>query len=427
MRPACSRTTDLTSLGFATGGSGFTLAAWLYIALDNKVAHAVALNSPAGGKMALQVTGVSSLSATVLAYYETFTDGGWSLPPNVMPYASVAVNAWQHIAVTVSETSKYTGVSLYVNGKVVTIGSNTPTTGTPRGWSSMVVGASLPTTGGYTLPFDGSVKGLKLVSYALSAAQVFSMAITSTSPPYPPVPPTPPPLPRVATQPLVNAQFAANTCPSAPDGREMPLFGSVYPPTLASCGACSVSDATLGAAMNPYAGCCYNTDFTPSASWTVSIWIRATNNVLPYGYGNSPVGAAYQASFMATTGSCGGNCPGIVNFGFANGRVFGSIGNALGTSPITVLQTAAFAGNGWNNYVFTYDQTTLQLYVNGAVNATSAGTASAPLGPLFVGCGNGDSRWVVGGASYANKFLLNKLRMYDYALSAAEVANVYTI
>ncbi len=77
--------------------------------------------------------------------------------------------------------------------------------------------------------------------------------------------------------------------------------------------------------------------------------------------------------------------------------------------------TAAVATNAWTHLTATFDGAVLRLYVNGTQVATRAVTGSmlASTGLLRIGGNNTWAEWFGG--------LIDDLRIYDRALTAAEV------
>ena len=133
---------------------------------------------------------------------------------------------------------------------------------------------------------------------------------------------------------------------------------------------------------------------------TLEAWVRPTT-----------LGAYRTVLIKETTGN-------LVYALYASSR-FGSSSVSRPSAWIDVEgvgPTTALPVNAWSHLASTYDGLTWRFYVNGTQVATRAFTAAIPTstGPLRLGGNNIWSEWFKG--------QLDEIRVYDRALSAAEVA-----
>jgi trimeric autotransporter adhesin len=141
-----------------------------------------------------------------------------------------------------------------------------------------------------------------------------------------------------------------------------------------------------------------------NAARTISIWFKAVGQT----------SSQYMLSWGANTtnqSSVIGNFYGTGNSGFGFiGFVTGLLENFSGTCP--------YFDNQWHNVIFTHDGTTSRLFVDGVQKTTNTSTYATGTSNLFIG-----NYYGVG--SYFNGSL-DDIRIYNRALSATEVTQLYT-
>ncbi|MEN9913003.1 MAG: hypothetical protein RLY66_411 [Candidatus Parcubacteria bacterium] len=98
-----------------------------------------------------------------------------------------------------------------------------------------------------------------------------------------------------------------------------------------------------------------------------------------------------------------------------NNTVYASVGN--GSTWSNVIQTPIASGV-WKHVVQTYDGTTNRLYIDGALVTSGAGAFTNTASNLLIGSWNGSSEYFKG--------KIDEVRVYNGALSAAEVSSLYS-
>ena len=141
-----------------------------------------------------------------------------------------------------------------------------------------------------------------------------------------------------------------------------------------------------------------NLDLTPS--FTVSVWMNPSRLLGP-GSGRKDVLKKYLAYWL------------LINYPANDGRISFVLNDG---QPFVKSTTATWETNQWYHIAATYDGATLKLYVNGALEGSTATTAlpNKNTFPLQFG-GNTDQRLWFPGA-------LDDIRFYGCALTAPQVA-----
>ena len=101
---------------------------------------------------------------------------------------------------------------------------------------------------------------------------------------------------------------------------------------------------------------------------------------------------------------------------YANNDVNGPSGHVYVNSDLDARATSRLPLNTWAHLATTYDGATVRVYVNGTQVASRAvtGAMSASTNPLRIGGNTVWSEWFRG--------LIDEVRVYDRALSPAEIA-----
>ncbi|HVV15506.1 MAG TPA: LamG domain-containing protein [Candidatus Paceibacterota bacterium] len=148
---------------------------------------------------------------------------------------------------------------------------------------------------------------------------------------------------------------------------------------------------------------------TPSR-FTISAWI----------YDNTPQTYLYNYVYSNARDCCG-TYKGIDMY-IQAGKVSGGIWNS---SLSQIVSAATIATSTWTHVVFTYDGATKKIYINGSLDASSAQTTDpgtpASFNTYIGSMGNGS------GAMYTFNGKLDDVRVYNRALPAAEVRQLYLL
>jgi hypothetical protein len=109
-----------------------------------------------------------------------------------------------------------------------------------------------------------------------------------------------------------------------------------------------------------------------------------------------------------------------LHFGFMNKKI--SVWNFTQVEMVGVAQPTGAAAMGWHHVVYTFDGTTHKLWIDYTMGAASAmGTTGTQMGAVIAGnFGN-----AIAGAAQAFKGTLDDIRIYDRALSDAEIAALH--
>ena len=146
--------------------------------------------------------------------------------------------------------------------------------------------------------------------------------------------------------------------------------------------------------------------------FTLAAWVRYTPNVHDDRWEVLEKAGAYWMNIRTDTRKV---------------RVGGFFGGCTGSNHWIFLDSVkALPANTWVHIAGTYDGTALRIYVNGALNATKAvtGTTCANAEPLAIGAKNRTTPPATTEAYMDGRF--DDVRVYNRALSAAEIKAVRT-
>jgi hypothetical protein len=233
-----------------------------------------------------------------------------------------------------------------------------------------------------------------------NTGQCAPVAVTVQQPAPPPPPPPPPP----GSAPIGAWSFNEGSGTTAADATGRGHTGTLTSGTWTTAGRFGRAITFNGSSTLVTVADTADLRLTTSA--TVEAWVRPTSNL-----GTSwrtvvmrqqPSGLAYA---LYANGS-NGRPSGYLNTG-------GADDSANGTGQLAV--------NTWTHVAFTYDGTTIRLYVNGALVASRAHTGSmvTAAAPLRIG---GNSVW---GEYFAGQ--IDEVRIYDRVLTQAAIAADMTI
>ncbi len=116
---------------------------------------------------------------------------------------------------------------------------------------------------------------------------------------------------------------------------------------------------------------------------------------------------------------------GVCDGGGSSGKISFTVRSSNAAGNSTVTQTDTPVADTWTHVVGVNDGTTLSLYINGVLNNTGSGLSSyAPSGPIRIGSdadvANANQRYIFNGS-------LDDVRVYNRALSAAEITQLYNL
>jgi hypothetical protein len=148
----------------------------------------------------------------------------------------------------------------------------------------------------------------------------------------------------------------------------------------------------------------YNPSSLQPANITVASWFKTTGNtgvIIRKGAGG------YALEIGDGNGICSG----------ANGKIEFWIYN--GTTYYCAVSSATYNDNQWHQATGSFDGSSVKIYVDGVLITTTNITTSISYsaGGIFIGRDSGGSIYWNGS--------LDDARIYNYALSAQEVANLY--
>lgn len=184
-------------------------------------------------------------------------------------------------------------------------------------------------------------------------------------------------------------------------------------PTLGAAGAPTyANNATSLDGVNDYIGFGDVYDFAGTASFTVEGWLNRTSvgeaGTWRVPVGKEPATGSRDGWAIAIAPNSAG-CPQCIYFD-----------RVVGGSDNTAISTTATVAGTWYHFAATYDGATMRMYVNGALEASTASALSIP---------NTTYALRLGSLHPAPTTLfpgrVDEIAIYDTALSAAEVAEHY--
>ena len=335
-------------------------------------------------------------------------------------------NKWHHVVYVADGTNP---VIVYVDGVPVTLSSftNSGSGGASSDWvansygissftNMFVLGAEHRGSDAPDFFYSGTIDDVRVYGRALTATEVeglyqSGLAKINTSQ-----------SPGTLSQGLVGwwTMDGADTVWSSPTaGVEYDRSGNGNTGTLN--GMTQSGSPTVGKigqalsfdGVSSYASIPYNAALCPP-DITVSAWIYFNAATTATTYGGASINEMYMYGMFGT------NWDGYTLYDDGGYLAFfvGGLHYAGFSPPLNVGQ--------WYNVVGTYDGSTIKLYVNGAVSATSAdtgGDACASGAPLLLGeRGNGSSGY---DALFNGR--LDDVRVYDRALSTSEIEQLYNL
>lgn len=323
------------------------------------------------------------------------SDPVWALGGTVLQ-----TNTWYHIAGT------YDGsyLRIYVNGQLDSNGSENPKVATGSLYlsnNSTVIGAASSAADGEVT--DGLIDEVRIYNRALTPSEVEGLYASSG---------------KITT--INSSQNSRLTSGLVGlwsfDGQDI-YGGTAYDRAGSNNGTISGATPAMGKVgqsllfdgSNDYVQVTQNASINSLNTLTMSAWVYKKGN----GGGTAGRISEKANAFRAFTDSSDG-------LQFEATRWTTDGGWATAASAITM--------NGWNHVVITYDYSSTAndpvFYVNGSVvsgseTATPAGTASAETSNLVIGDNGGQIRVFDG--------FIDEFRVYNRALSAAEVAQLYNM
>jgi hypothetical protein len=399
-----STSSYVTASGFNELGSNstsLTLMTWVYplaTTSSGTLFHPSQTNAGAGwcfpyigfdgtGKLVTQILyGASSSSVTAVS--------GPTLP----------AKQWSHVAMTINAATGT--VTMFVNG----VQQGTATNG-----SYYTSGASMYDFWGSDGPsgsscwhgnissgaFDGVLDDMEMYGSVLSTAEIASRAAT------PPATPTPPGA--IASYPLTEGS-GTTTADSTGDGHTGTLVSTTW----------AAPGVTTAGSTSSYVTASGFTDLgDQTKSFTLATWINPATS--------SPRGELFHPS----SGSSGlGWCFPYLGFN-SSGNLVAQVLYGASSSSVTGVTGPTVSTGTWTHVAETFDVSTgtVTLYVNGVSQGTATnGTYYASGSSMYVFWGSdgpsGDSCWHGSITTGGFNGTFDKMVVYNYALSASQVAEL---
>lgn len=123
------------------------------------------------------------------------------------------------------------------------------------------------------------------------------------------------------------------------------------------------------------------------------------------------------AGFLAHWNGSGSN-GWSYEFSISSGKLSLMFQNGI-TNTVNITSSSSIPQNQWSQVAFTYDGSKVYLYINGVQDSTYANYT----GGIYYGASPGFSH--IGRADYEFNYSLDEVRIYNRALSANEISNLY--
>jgi hypothetical protein len=131
--------------------------------------------------------------------------------------------------------------------------------------------------------------------------------------------------------------------------------------------------------------------------FTVSFWL----------YKNGTINGDYDSVMKSFSVGANTNSLGLYFSGGADGRMY------------------SLSNNSWKHVVFSFDGSTMKMYIDNSLVASKSGTGTWNISQLDIG----RAQWCPGGTCswYYMNGILDDLRIYEYALSTEDISHLYNI
>jgi len=409
---------DTSNFGFVRTNSTFspptliTMEAWVHPTATNSNSTHFITNMDTGGYI-LGLTGSSSpLSIRFRAIWST--NGSWFVD-NVVP-----LNQWSHIAVTYDTTNVSNDPSIYLNGVLQTISSETQPTGT---WTNTTDNLLIfdDSNGASDVPFLGLIDHVVWYNYIRTPAQIawdYSQG-----------------------EPVAHYKFdecsgttAYNSVKNG-NGQAAGMNGTITPGGSGNTAAGSCNSGTSTEmwhngttgkfnssldfdGTDDYVEIADNDSFsfgdgTTDRPFTLSAWIKTSDS-------GGKIIAKYDSSAI--------NIEYFLRIGAANTLQF-RLADDSNTSTIGRTGPLTLSGSEWNHIVATYDGTAassgMAIYANGKRidnaddNAGTYASMENTSAALLVGYNTGDD------ATQYFDGQIDDVRIYNYALTVDQIQTLY--
>jgi hypothetical protein len=385
----------------------FTISAWFKTGTTGKKLFAKMNNSGSGYR------GYSISVETGDIYFDLVSNWGTTNAIEVKtPLATYVNSAWHHLVVTYSGTSLASGVSMYVDGSIIT----------PTVLANNLTATIVDTTPLYIgtfaggLNFNGSIDDVAVYNYVLTATQASNLYKAGTSGKVPEF---------IVGQrykdliqsfnPIGYYRLGESSGTTVTDESTNALHGTYYnSPTLLQTGAIT-SDANNSINLNgssQYATLPNSSTFDPgTGTYTILGWFKTSAT-----YGSAGYILHNYGSGVIPSVSLGVNS--------ADQKLYAMLRDGGGNMVSVTGQGSAVNDGTWHFAALVRDsQTSIKVYLDGSLLGSSStpGMGSitfSGLGPFSIGrrSGNNDS--------YFNG-QIDEIALFNSALTATQISNLY--
>ena len=366
-----------------------TVAGWIYI--DTLTENPTILSKYDGSdpnrEFWLRVTGAG---AAELRVSDDGTSGAGSMV-TVTSTTNLSTGQWYHLAGTFDHS---TGTAeIYINGSLNNTATDAGVTGVHNGGGDPLRIGRTDSSGVQNT--DGVVDDVRIYDTALSAEDVYSLyratGGTGTG--------------LVGHWTLDDTNTTALDSAGSNDGSMGGGLDGATDSVAGQIGSALDFDGTDDVIAFP------STVTDGLSAFTASIWIKTTESGSSGTYTNRP-------AFFGNETCCDASDDFILQTDAGNIAYF----QGLDTTDRIFVSTTPINDDLWHHVALTYDGTQTDLYVDGAFVTGSTLTAD---GSALNNAASGIGDWDGGGSTHPHQGTLDDARIYNRALSAAEIADLY--
>ncbi|MFA6432514.1 MAG: LamG domain-containing protein [Candidatus Paceibacterota bacterium] len=396
-----------------TTGSGMTISMWIYPRGYGSSNAGVIV-----GKGANFVSGyfqfVFDGYGPTLAFQKDY-DGASNLDARI-PFAATRLNKWQHLTVTWDGSATAANIHFYINGAEITKSYTANGVGNKLSDASYSLGIGSRIAGNYT---NGTLDDVRIYNRALSGAEVAKLYTATAGN-------------KIATSQIGPANLNSglvgwwtfdgsklinNASDSSGLGNNGNLVNFGATSSAVTAGKIGQGLKFDGIGSNQYVTMGNSSILNTPSAVTLSAWVKSGFNF------NSVSSLMFAViSRMQSSNPFPGYELGIGgNYLSAGNKAYFNAGGTF--NPNVILGTTAVNDGKWHHLVGKYDGTKSYIYVDGILQNSADKTNNMNLATEFLDIGVGYDR---GANSYFNGSI-DDVRVYNRALSATEVAQLYNI
>ncbi len=393
--------TTINNMGI-TGNAAMTIEAWLKTDTVSSTQGAQCALAFGNAGVALAGAGLCINFAPGGAGTSSFGAGGVSVEfaggnGARLAAGTIVANQWYHIAAVKTAGAINTTTTIYINGIPQTL--STSSTNTPNITDGTTTLGKFGTSSPF---FIGQLDDVKIYNYARTAAQVaydFNRGLP------------------VGWWKFDECQGGTANDASGNGNTGTITIGGTG--TQTSVGTCNTASTAWGngatgkfnASLNfdgtdDYVQAAHSSSLAITGNMTISVWVKPTNFTVYRG-------------LVSKTGSTNTNLPAPYDYYLNQTDGIPVFLRGDGTNFTSVNGTSAPTTGTWNHLVVVMSGTSVTHYLNGKTNGT--GTLSIAIAdqgqPLRIGLRTDSVTKMLG--------QLDDVRIYNYALSAAQIKNIY--